>query len=321
LLCGLSLFLPPLKLVIPITPEFASVARFENIMPNPANQSSDEQNSVLITANVPPLGEFGFYVHRQPDIYISGDLLRTGIWEPFETKVFCRLCEQGDFVVDIGANIGWYSIIASRLVGATGKVVSFEPDPTNLQLLEKNVALTINAEQVEIHNLALADRKSSQELFLCADNLGDHRLFDDGTDRDVVVVGVGTLDLFFSDGPRRPTLVKSDTQGSEARILRGARKLFAEAWRPVLILEFWPYGLTNSGDEPLQFFQQLLSLGYDMYEVSEGNPKLVRLTEDGVRKRLESNLQVETMGHTNLLCLPSGSNRFASISDMICEDI
>lgn len=290
-------------------------------MPNPANQSSDEQNSVLITANVPPLGEFRFYVHGRPDIYVSGDLLRTGIWEPFETKVFCRLCEQGDFVVDIGANIGWYSIIASRLIGATGKVVAFEPDPANLQILKKNVALTTNAEAVEIHNQALGDRKSSQELFLCPDNLGDHRLFDDGTDRDVVVVEVGTLDLFFSDGPRRPTLVKSDTQGSEAKILRGARKLFAEAWRPVLILEFWPYGLTNSGDEPLQFFRQLFSLGYDMYEVSEGNPKLVRLTEDGVRKRLGSNLLVETMGHTNLLCLPSGSDRFASISDMVCEDL
>jgi FkbM family methyltransferase len=289
------------------------------MLPNLANQTSDEQDSVSITANVPSVGEFSFYVHRRPDIYISRDLLRDRIWEPFETQVFCRLCKQGDFVVDIGANIGWYSVIASRLVGATGKVVAFEPDPTNLQILMKNVALTANGGEVQIHNLALADRKSSLELFLCPDNLGDHRLFDDGTGRDVVVVEVNTLDLIFGDDPRRPTLVKSDTQGSEAKILRGAARLFADAWRPVLILEFWPYGLTHSGDEPLQFFWQLVSLGYDIYEVSEGNPKLVRLTQDSMRTRLESNLLVETMGHTNLLCLPSGSERFASISDMIYD--
>ena len=289
-------------------------------MPNPANLGSDDQKSVLITANVPSLGEFSFYVHRRPDIYISGDLLRDRIWEPFETKVFCRLCKQGDFVVDIGANIGWYTIIASRLVGVTGKVDCFEPDPTNLQLLKKNVALTAMGGEVEIHNLALADRKSNRELFLCPDNLGDHRLFDDGTNRDVVVVGVDTLDLTFSGRPRRPTLVKSDTQGSEAKILRGAGKLFAEAWRPAFILEFWPYGLTKSGDEPMQFFRQLVSLGYDVHEVNEGNPRLVRLTEDGMLRRLESNLLVETQAHTNLLCLPYGSKRIASVADLISDN-
>ena len=300
-------------------PEIAAVVRLENMTPNPLNLSSDEQDAVFITANVPSLGEFSFYVHRRSDIYISGDLLRDRIWEPFETKVFCRLCKQGDFVVDIGANIGWYSVIASRLVGVTGKVVAFEPDPTNLQILKKNVAISAKAGEVEIHNLALADCKSSQELFLSPNNLGDHRLFDDGTGREVVVVEVDTLDRFFGSGPRRPTLVKSDTQGSEAKILSGAAKLFAEGWRPVLILEFWPYGLTNSEDEPLLFFRQLTSLGYDIYEVNEGNPKLARLLDDGMRTRLESYLRVETMGHTNLLCLPRRSERFASISDMIYE--
>jgi len=306
-------------MVVSMGPEMAAAIRLENMMENPPTLGSDEKNAVSITANVPSLGEFSFYVHRRSDIYISGDLVRDRIWEPFETKVFCRLCKQGDFVVDIGANIGWYSVIASRLVGVSGKVVAFEPDPTNLQILKKNVAISAKGAEVVVHNLALADCKSSHELFLSPNNLGDHRLFDDGTGRDVVVVGVDTLDRFFGGGARRPTLVKSDTQGSEAKILNGAAKLFAEGWRPVLILEFWPYGLTNSGDAPLLFFQQLASLGYDIYEVSEGNPKLVLLLEDDMRARLESNLRVETMLHTNLLCLPRRSERFTSISDMIYE--
>lgn len=210
----------------------------------------------------------------------------------------------------------WARSVSTFIVART----SFEPDPTNLQLLRKNVALIADAENVEIHDLALADRKSNRDLFLCPENLGDHRLFDDGTGRNVVVVEVQTLDMFFGNGPRRPTLVKSDTQGSEAKILRGAAKLFAAAWRPVFILEFWPYGLTNSGDDPLQFFRQLTSLGYDTYEVNEGNPKLIRLTENGMLRRLESNLLVASMAHTNLLCLPPESERIACISDLIYEE-
>jgi FkbM family methyltransferase len=190
-------------------------------MPNSPKRDCDEANSILITASVSSLGDFEFHVHCRLDVCITGDLRRIRTWEPFETKVFGRLCKQGDFVVDLGANIGWYSVIASRLVRATGKVVSFEPDPINLEVLKKNVALSCHGGQVKIQNLALADHKSSSELFLCPTNLGDHRLFDDGMARETVVVGVDTLDAFFGDSPHRPTLVKSDTQGSEARILRG----------------------------------------------------------------------------------------------------
>ncbi|MGB5583898.1 MAG: FkbM family methyltransferase, partial [Gammaproteobacteria bacterium] len=86
------------------------------------------------------MGDFKFHVHRAYDKYISGDLIRDNIWEPFETEVFRRLCKPGDFVVDIGANIGWYSVIASRLLGSSGRVLSIEPDSSNLQLLRTNLA-------------------------------------------------------------------------------------------------------------------------------------------------------------------------------------
>jgi hypothetical protein len=121
----------------------------------------------------------------------------------------------------------------------------------------------------------------------------------------------------FGDSPRPPTLVKSDTQGSEARILRGASKLLAEGWRPILILEFWPFGLTNSGDDPLALFEILASFGYDIYELTEENPRLIDLSEDRLRMRLTSDLSPQSMAYINLLCLPRGSERFTSIADLV----
>jgi len=286
-------------------------------MPTDTKRSRGDIGSIMVIASVPLLGNFEFHVHTLTDQYISRNLLHEKIWEPFETKIFCRLCMDGDFVVDLGANIGWYSVIASQLVGATGRVFSFEPDSTNLELLRRNALASGHADRIEIHGVALADHETESALFLSPTNLGDHRLFSDGTIRNTIAVTVRTLDGVFADSPHWPTLVKSDTQGSEARIVRGASKLLAGGWRPILILEFWPFGLSNSGDDPLALFGILASFGYDIYELTEENPRLIGLSEDRLRVRLTSDLSPQSMAYINLLCLPRGSQRFALIADLV----
>ncbi len=288
-----------------------------NILSKVYRGGQGNTGSLTITATVPKMDEFEFHIHSSPDQYISGDLLRDKIWEPFETEVFRRLCMPGDFVVDIGANIGWYSVIASRLVGSLGRVLSLEPDAANLCLLKKNLAKSGGAGHNEILNVALGDRVTNSKLFLSETNLGDHRLFDDGEPRDSIIVKVQTLDALFADSARKPTLVKSDTQGSEARIFRGAGRLLAEGWRPVFILEFWPFGLTKSGDDPLELWERLVSLGYGLYELSEGNPRLVTLTEDRLRTRMGRDISPQSMGFINLLCMPDKSERLSSLVDLI----
>ena len=82
---------------------------------------------------------FRFEIHKKFDQFISFTLARDKVWEPFESSVFLGLLRAGDFVVDIGANIGWYSVLAARIVGATGRVWSYEPDPENYDILNRNV--------------------------------------------------------------------------------------------------------------------------------------------------------------------------------------
>ena len=72
---------------------------------------------------------------------MSKDLLSHGVWEEYETQIFKETISPGDVVLDIGANIGYYSLIAARLVGDTGKVHAFEPEPNSRDLLEKNIAV------------------------------------------------------------------------------------------------------------------------------------------------------------------------------------
>lgn len=259
-----------------------------------------------------------FAIHQVEDEFISGDLARHGVWEPFETKIFGRLCLPGDTVLDLGANIGWYSLLAARKVGASGRVIAFEPDKANARVLEVNAAFADEYAVIDLHNAAVSDQVGQFSLYRSDTNLGDHRLFCDDTERDSFPVAVTTLDTFFSGYTEElPTLVKSDTQGSEARIFRGGAGLFAGGWRPVLILEFWPFGLTRSGDDPLEFWQRLLALGYQIFEVAENNPELVLLTEERLLSRLASDLNPVSWGFINLLCIPQGSERVELIRDLI----
>lgn len=259
-----------------------------------------------------------FAIHKVEDEFVSGDLARHGIWEPFETKVFGRLCLPADTVLDLGANIGWYSMLAARRVGATGRVIAFEPDRANARLLEVNAAIADEHGVIDIHKSAVSDQAGQLSLYRSGTNLGDHRLFRDDTERDSCPVTVTTLDTFFAEHEGcLPGLVKSDTQGSEARIFRGATALLAGGWRPVLILEFWPFGLTRSGDDPLTFWKRLVELGYQIFEVAENNPELVPLTEDRLKHRLKDDLNPTSWGFINLLCIPLGSERIELIRDLI----
>ncbi|MDM0033285.1 FkbM family methyltransferase [Variovorax sp. J22P271] len=271
----------------------------------------------LIEAEVRGLPTFDFEIHRRTDQYISENLARNSIWEPFETEVFCRLCQSGDFVLDIGGNIGWYSVLASKLVGPIGRLLTFEPDPANFALLSRNVARCGDRPTTDLRQEAVGETPSKVKLFRSSTNLGDHRLFDDGTERGSIEVPLQTLDSMLVGEARWPDIVKSDTQGSEARILRGARATLSRGWRPIFLLEFWPFGLTGSGSDPLALWTELLALGYKMYEVSEANPRLTTLAESRMMMRLSTDITVESGGFINILAIPEGSSRRALIGDLI----
>lgn len=258
-----------------------------------------------------------FAIHAGTDQFVSGDIARDGVWEPFESKVFSCLCKPGDSVLDLGANIGWYSTLAARLVGSEGCVLAFEPDKENARLLEMNTAVSDLHGVIRIFPMAVGERDEEALFYKSETNLGDHRLFSDGSSREANSVRVTTLDTFFSvEGLRLPDIVKSDTQGSEAKILRGARGLFSKGWRPIMILEFWPFGLRNSGDDPLALWRELTQLGYRTFEVSEGNPKLVSVNLDRLIGRLERDISPASGGFINLLCMPDDSSRFSCIEDL-----
>ena len=95
-----------------------------------------------------PAGEIETNIPLNSKLLVSskdsgmGLMLRTkGVFEPLQTKIFIKSIKKGNTVFDIGANNGYYTVLASKLVGKNGKVYAFEPDPQSLKLLYKNLKL------------------------------------------------------------------------------------------------------------------------------------------------------------------------------------
>lgn len=255
-------------------------------------------------ADLPP---FAVHLHSAPDAYVSREIARDGVWERFETRVVREILRHVDCFVDAGANIGWYSVVGGLALKGRGTVISFEPDPANFALLARNVAEN-GLDHVRLHHAALADAPGERALFRSPDNLGDHRLYDGGSEgRAAVPVAVTTFDAAAAPHVAGPCLVKMDTQGSEAMIIAGMRgHLGAHARDVALLVEFWPFGLANAGSSAAALVALLEPLGLRAWLVEEGARALVPTSLAELAARAEGALRPETQGFANVLLIPPG---------------
>lgn len=194
---------------------------------------------------------------RAPVVSVSGVRVRADLRTPLGLQLyrygFCppeltllrRLLGPGDVLVDGGANIGLFSLIAARAVGPGGRVLACEPAPGTMALLRANVAINGFA-WVEPHEVALADRSGSESLAVFEAGSGLSSFAPLDRDGRRVEVAVTTLDELTAEITRPVTVVKLDIEGAEARALRGAADLIRRD-RPLFMVEIEPDHLARQG--------------------------------------------------------------------------
>lgn len=216
-----------------------------------------------------------------------------GVYEPFETELFKKEIKSGDVVLDIGANIGYYTLIATKLVGEHGKVFAFEPDPTNFALLEKNVKLN-GYKNVILVQKAVSNKTDKLRLYLCEDNKGDYRIYDSRDGRQSIEIESIRLDDYFKNDDGKIDFIKMDIQGSEGWAIQGMRLLLQRNKNVKIIMEFWPAGLRKCGIEPEKLLKSLIEYGFNLYHVNEQEQKIEPITIDEVMEMCTAEK------HTNL---------------------
>jgi FkbM family methyltransferase len=181
-----------------------------------------------------------------------------------ELRLLRRLVRPGDIILDIGANIGFYSRLLSTLAGPSGKVYSFEPDDTNFIHLLTNIRGLLNVEPIK---KAVAESSGFLKLYTSPMLNVDHRTYkvdDYAEEQDIAATSVDD----FVEGRFRVNLIKIDIQGFEVFALRGMKRTLEENEDIIILAELWPYGLRKAGCSCKTMMDFLSTLGFQIFEIA-----------------------------------------------------
>lgn len=204
------------------------------------------------------------------DPVISG-ALTFSVYEKTEIALMQRICKPGYVMLDIGANIGLYTAIAGCNVGPNGRVISFEPDSESYHYLKKTVAVN-KLTNVTLVQAAASFKNGKALLFTSSNNRGDHRLYGNNHADGQLEIQTWRIDDYLEENNVSVIdVIKIDVQGFEAHVISGMKKTIQSSPCLIMLMEFWPEGLTLAGSDPHQLLEQLESLGLIAYEIKNAN--------------------------------------------------
>lgn len=212
---------------------------------------------------------------------MAAHIVNGSLYEPEVSLMLMRVLQEGDGVIDVGANVGFFTVLAAQLVGKTGRVYAFEPEQENFSCLARNIALN-QLSNVVTYQAAVGDRLGTVELFINSDNDGGHALWNPGAhsfnqlSRERVVtcvVEMVTLDSVLAGVSVPIKVAKIDAEGYEQHVLHGALELITQHRVPFVLAEVNRLALQQSGGSERALFQLMRHLGYSacLVEVQEAD--------------------------------------------------
>jgi FkbM family methyltransferase len=225
-----------------------------------------------------PIGSFWL---DERDRLVGATIQNERQWSPELTAIVERKLEPGMRFVDVGANIGWFSVRASALVGEEGRVVSVEPDPRNVALLRANLWRNrcLNAEVLPIAGwssyghlslVALPDGGAASEVSVDETPYVDDPRVDVARFADNALVPCGRLEDFIEPPV---DLMKVDAQFTDHHAIRGLERTIRESPELTIMVEFAPQELARRGEGPERILGYYESLGFELWQVKDGEPR------------------------------------------------
>ncbi len=196
-------------------------------------------------------------------------------YEPDISQFLLKVVEPGDTVIDIGANIGFFAVLAGALVGPQGRVYAFEPGANNLPELHHN--LTLNSfSHVEVIDKPVSNCIEAVSFFLNSDNSGGNALWNPAdypgntkSQEETIAQAMTSTTLDAFSERLSPTtlvkLVKIDTEGAEHKVLTGAHRFLRRHAVPFVIAELHEFGLRKMGASAESLRALMRDLGYETF--------------------------------------------------------
>jgi len=206
------------------------------------------------------------------------------MYEPETFLAFEHILKPGDTFIDVGTHIGFFSLVASRMVGDSGKVISFELNPTNYAHLLTHMNIN-EIKNILPHNWAVSDKSGPTEFYNNTDNDGGHSLWDCGkhefnikskeNPKSIISYSIAIDDYF--DSNCKVNLMKIDTEGAEVLVLKGMQNLLKRD-HPIVVAEVNEFGLKQMGFSYTDLRKIMSDIGYRCWKLDL--PKPIELKED-----------------------------------------
>lgn len=220
-----------------------------------------------------------FKYNLDKDIQINlykDSILSRLIYEGFEkeeTDFLQIFLNEGDTFIDIGANVGLFTLLAAKKVGSKGSVICFEPAPITFERLTENVELN-NFRNIDFRNIGLSDEIGELTFHISDNGFDAWNSFAKSTDNNLaksIIVPTSTLNFELKNVDKsKIKLIKIDVEGWEKFVLRGGRDLFIE-FNPAVMVEFTEVNTFNAGYPVYEIYDLMESFGYSWYIIKDGN--------------------------------------------------
>jgi len=204
-----------------------------------------------------------------------------GTYEKSESKIMEEEIKVGNIVVDVGANIGLHTLNMARIVGNTGQVFAFEPDPSNFKILEKNVKVN-NYQNIILEQKAVGDKHGRTTLYQ-SDHPGMHRIFPQTKQaKGQVQVELTSLDKYFIDSNLvdKINFIKIDVEGLEFSVLKGMKNILKNNKKIKMIFEFMPKNIMEACFAPIELLNYLTSYDLKLFCIDESTKKLLYVSNN-----------------------------------------
>jgi FkbM family methyltransferase len=212
---------------------------------------------------------FSVEISTATDI-IERHILFQGYFEYQESLFIRRLLKPGEVFVDIGANIGWHSLLAASRVGSAGRVLAFEPATLAYRHLLRNVSVN-QFTQVETFHYGLSSRDATFDIYPCEEaNSGANSLYGAGTPIEHVRVQSGDRVMDELD-VSKIDLCKIDVEGAEVDVLIGLAETLRSRRIRAIMIEVSPTSLARAGRSPDELISMLRACGFQLREVRTGH--------------------------------------------------
>lgn len=219
----------------------------------------------------------GFAVNASIEARRYLDALRKGEVECFMAKLFCSVIRPEMTVLDVGAFVGWYALMAARQVGPRGKVYAFEADPRNFQLLTENLCCNKLDQRVVPVAKAVSDAAGAKAFFLHGGDQSRSSLIPTDPQAKKILVETVVLDDFFGASVK-PNVIKMDIEGGEIHALNGMKRLLSLRNRGLkLFIECNPDSLRLASASGPELVSRLRELDFNPFIVDEAKRCLAPL--------------------------------------------